>query len=59
VAVAAIMLLPVTALDDPLWSNARLTLAMLVAVALPMTTHQILCVSPPDSVERRTRSGGA
>jgi alpha-1,2-mannosyltransferase len=37
VAIAVVMLLPVTALDGPLWSNARLILALLVAVALPVT----------------------
>jgi alpha-1,2-mannosyltransferase len=46
VAVAAIMLLPVTALDDPLWSNARLILAMLVAAALPTTQRTRSCASP-------------
>jgi alpha-1,2-mannosyltransferase len=38
-AVAAIMLLPLTALGGPLWSNARLILAVLVAVAMPVTAR--------------------
>jgi alpha-1,2-mannosyltransferase len=33
---AAIMVLPITALDGPLWSSARLILAALVATAIPV-----------------------
>jgi alpha-1,2-mannosyltransferase len=47
IAVAAIMLLPVTALAGPLWSNARLILAVLVAVALPVRRRAAARAEPP------------
>jgi alpha-1,2-mannosyltransferase len=34
--VLAVMLLPVTALGPPLWSNARLLLAIVTAALLPL-----------------------
>jgi alpha-1,2-mannosyltransferase len=58
---AALMILPVTALDGPLWSNIRLILAILLAVAIPLRPSRSRsdASSPSSSPADRTSASPA
>lgn len=61
VVVLAVMLLPVTALGPPVWSNARLLLAIAIAAGLSLRTgpeqDQAAAVALPDDRRKRITPG--
>jgi alpha-1,2-mannosyltransferase len=57
--VLGVMLLPVTALGPPLWSNARLLLAIAVAVAVPAVGRTRAARPPSPTAAPRSRTPGA
>jgi alpha-1,2-mannosyltransferase len=46
-AVLAVMILPVTALGPPLWSNARMLTAIIVACVIPIRPPTPVSLGPP------------
>jgi alpha-1,2-mannosyltransferase len=50
--VLAVMVLPVTALGPPLWSNARLVLAIAIAAAVPLVRSHRTAAPPDDRSDR-------